>query len=291
MPEKQSMPKLALVGNPHKESVSAAIGEFSAFIEDKADILWHGTIDACLPDTLSACDYVVVFGGDGTLIAAARALNQLGVPVIGVNLGKLGYLAEFSVAELKKLFDRIVGNEAQVEKRMMLSCSVKEKGFASTAMNDVFVTAGPPFRMVDLEITVDREPVVSCVSDGLILATPTGSTAYSLSAGGPILSSSMDAIVITPICPHSLSFRPIVINAQSTVEIIGNRVHDGTTLSIDGQVSCPLSTGDVVKITKAQGDFLVVSNPLRSRWDTLATKLGWAGKPKYAQPEEEKETK
>ncbi len=283
MAPKQSMPKLALVGDPHKESVSAAIAEFSAFIKGKADILWHGTVDACLPDTLRELDYVVVFGGDGTLISAARALNQLRVPVIGVNLGKLGYLAEFSVAELKQLFDRIIGSESQVEKRMMLSCSVKEKGFDSTAMNDVFVTAGPPFRMVDLEISVDRQPVASCVSDGLILATPTGSTAYSLSAGGPILSSSMNAIVITPICPHSLSFRPIVINAQSTVEIVANRVHEGTTLSIDGQVSCPLSTGDVVKITKAQGDFLVVNNPLRSRWETLATKLGWAGKPKYAQ--------
>ena len=96
----------------------------------------------------------------------------------------------------------------------------------------------------------------------------------------------MDAIVMTPICPHSLSFRPIVINAQSTVEIVANRVHEGTTLSIDGQVSCPLSTGDVVKVAKAQGDFLVVNNPLRSRWETLATKLGWAGKPKYARPEE-----
>jgi NAD+ kinase len=171
----------------------------------------------------------------------------------------------------------------------MLSCTVlgnngsgeKVEKFHSSAINDVFITSGPPYRMVELKMLVDGQPLASCVSDGLIIATPTGSTAYNLSSGGPIVSSKMEAMVITPICPHSLSFRPIVINAESKVEVVGIRVNEGTTISIDGQVSLKLSIDDVVRVERQSCDFLIVNNPLRSRWDTLATKLSWAEKPKY----------
>jgi len=128
---------------------------------------------------------------------------------------------------------------------------------------------------------VDGQPLAGCVSDGLIISTPTGSTAYNLSSGGPIVSPKMEAMVITPICPHSLSFRPIVIKADSIIEIVGIRVNEGTTVSIDGQVSLKLSIDDVVRVEKQSCGFLIVNNPLRSQWDTLATKLSWAEKPKY----------
>jgi NAD+ kinase len=233
---------------------------------------------------LKEVDFAVVFGGDGSITSAARQLSQMNVPVIGVNLGKLGFLAEFSVGELKEFFSSLTSGEAMIEKRMMLGCRVfdneKEK-FCSAAINDVFITAGPPFRMIELKITVDAQPLAGCVSDGLVISTPTGSTAYNLSAGGPILSGKMEAMVITPLCPHSFSFRPIVINADSKVEVFGVRVNEGTTVSIDGQVSCNLSIDSVVKIERHKGDFLVVNNPLRTQWDTLATKLSWAEKPKY----------
>ena len=166
----------------------------------------------------------------------------------------------------------------------MLNCRVLgdgKEGFSSAAVNDVFITAGPPFRMVELKISVDDQVLADCVSDGLIISTPTGSTAYNLSAGGPIVSPRIEAMVITPICPHSLSFRPIVINANSRVEVSGVRVNPGTTVSIDGQVSTGLSANDVVVVERKKGDFLIVNNPVRSRWDTLATKLSWAEKPKY----------
>jgi len=153
--------------------------------------------------------------------------------------------------------------------------------FCSEAINYVFITAGPPFRTVELKISVDGQPLAGCVSDGLIISTPTGSTAYNLSSGGPIVSPKMEAMVITPICPHSLSFRPIVINAESTIEVVGIRVNEGTTISIDGQVSLRLSIDDVVRVERESYDFLIVNNPLRSQWDTLATKLSWAEKPKY----------
>jgi NAD+ kinase len=136
--------------------------------------------------------------------------------------------------------------------------------------------------MIELRMSVDGQSAIDgLLSDGLIISTPTGSTAYNLSAGGPILSANMQAMVVTPICPHSLSFRPVVISANSKVEVLGVSVNEGTAVSVDGQIYSKLSMGDVVKIERNKDDFLVVNNPLRTQWDTLATKLSWAEKPKY----------
>ncbi|MBL7154294.1 MAG: NAD(+)/NADH kinase [Phycisphaerae bacterium] len=295
----KSLPKLVIFGDPKKGLVAEAIEGFVGYVKGKARILatYHiekpknNSADAAEPasapriaDMLNECDFAVVFGGDGSIISAARNLSEASVPVIGVNLGKLGFLAEFSIAELKESFDDIISGKATIEKRMVLGCKVLSDGrekFNSAAINDVFITAGPPFRMIELKISVDGQLLAGCVSDGLIISTPTGSTAYNLSAGGPIVSPKMEAIVVTPICPHSLSFRPIVINADSTVEIFGVSVNKGTTVSIDGQVSSRLSAADVVRVARQKGDFLIVNNPVRSQWDTLATKLSWAEKPKY----------
>jgi len=284
---KSSLPRLVIFGDPKKGHVAEAIKEFTDFAQGKAEIIESYRIGNCTAEILKKCDFAIVFGGDGSIISAARNLSQSGVPVIGVNLGKLGFLAEFSVGELKEFFPCLTKGTAPIEKRMMLGCRVfsmanksREK-FCSAAINDVFITAGPPFRTIELKMSVDGQPIAGCVGDGLVISTPTGSTAYNLSAGGPILSPKMEAMVITPICPHSLSFRPIVINADSRVEVVGVRVNEGTTVSIDGQVSCRLSIDDVVRVERESSDFLIVNNPLRTRWDTLATKLNWAEKPKY----------
>jgi NAD+ kinase len=285
----KSLPKLVIFGNPQKEGVHEAIEEFASFAKDKAEIVASCNIEDCRAEILTECDFAIVFGGDGSIISTARNVSKANVPVIGVNVGKLGFLAEFSVSELKDFFPCLTKGTAQIDKRMMLSCRVFNDGkkedrtqkFCSAAINDVFITAGPPFRTVELKISVDGQPLAGCVSDGLIISTPTGSTAYNLSSGGPIVSPKMEAMVITPICPHSLSFRPIVINAESTIEVVGIRVNEGTTISIDGQVSLRLSIDDVVRVERESYDFLIVNNPLRSQWDTLATKLSWAEKPKY----------
>ena len=287
MSQSQSLPKLVIFGDPSKGPVVEAIEEFSRFIRDKAEIVASSYIEKCTIDVLRKSDFALVFGGDGSIISAARDLSQANVPVIGVNLGKLGFLAEFSVSELEALFDNIVSGKAPIEKRMLLGCSVSRVSegnrecFRSTAVNEVFITSGPPYRMIELKISVEGQHVASCVSDGLIVSTPTGSTAYNLSAGGPILAGAMEAIVITPICPHSLSFRPIVIDAHSVMEVCCTRVNEGTTVSVDGQVSRPLSAGDVVRVARETSSFLVVNNPLRTRWQTLASKLSWAERPKY----------
>jgi NAD+ kinase len=281
------MPKLVIFGDPAKGPVAEAIEDFSRFLKGKAEIMLNCDIEKCTVNLLRRCDFAVVFGGDGSIISAARQLSQASVPVIGINLGKLGFLAEFSTSEIMELFDEVVSNKTLIEKRMLLGCRVSEPSeggiekFRSTAVNDVYVTAGPPFRMIELKIAVDGQHVASTVCDGLIISTPTGSTAYNLSAGGPILSGSMEAMVIAPICPHSLSFRPIVIDATSVVEIRCKRLNEGTTVSIDGQVSRRLLLDDVVTVSREKSRFLVVSNPMRTRWQTLATKLGWAERPKY----------
>jgi len=279
-----SLPQFVVFGDPAKGNVTDAIAEFLDFSRGKAKLLASCGIDECTVDTLSQADYAVVFGGDGSIISAARQISQCNIPVIGVNLGKLGYLAEFSIDELKKYFDEIVAGKAVIEKRMMLDCSVvrnDKKVFSSTAVNEVFITAGPDYNMVELQIAVDDKVIAGCVSDGVIISTPTGSTAYNLSAGGPILSGGMEAMVITPICPHSLSFRPIVINAGRRVRIIGLKINPGTTVSADGQQNNKLLSGDVLNVTRSNNHFLIVSNPARTNWQTLATKLGWAEKPKY----------
>ena len=297
------LPKLVIFGDPQKKGVTEAVEQFQTFIKEKAEITGNYDVvhlqSTCLNNNrlsisanteihnvLKKCDYAVVFGGDGSIICTARLVSEANVPVIGVNVGKLGFLAEFSVNELKNLFPDIIEGKVKIEKRMMLDCRIvdsrdKSEKFYAAAINDVYITAGPPFRMIELKMFVDGQPLAGCVSDGLIISTPTGSTAYNLSAGGPIVSPKMDAMVITPICPHSLTFRPIVINANSTIEVVGVRVNDGTTVSVDGQVSLKLSSEETVKITKQDSFFMIVKNPLLSQWDTLAAKLSWGEKPKY----------
>jgi len=281
---KNALPKIVVFGDPEKGQAGRVIEDFAAFAAGRAEIVARCDIGRCTVDLLRDVNFAVVFGGDGSIISAARHLSTSSVPVVGVNLGKLGFLAEFGVDELKRCFDDILAGRMRIEKRMMLSCKVVSGGnerFGSCALNDVFIASGPPFRMVELKISVDGQPLAGCVSDGLVICTPTGSTAYNLSAGGPILSAPMEAMVVTPLCPHSLSFRPIVINADSKVELFGVRLNEGTTVSVDGQVSMQLSTDDVVVVTRADSDFLVVNNPVRTHWDTLAEKLSWAEKPRY----------
>lgn len=280
------MPRVVLFGDPQKGPVAETMREFSLFLQDKAQIIASCHLTECRPEVLRKSDFAIVLGGDGSIISAARHLSAARVPVIGVNLGRLGFLAEFSVAEFKHYFEDIVAGHARIERRMMLGCRVGPQGgrdrFSSKAVNDVFITAGPPFHVIEMEIAVDDERLPSCVGDGLIVSTPTGSTAYNLSAGGPILAGSMEAMVITPICPHSLSFRPIVIDAASVIEIRCTRINEGTTVSVDGQVATKLALGEVLNVARVRTSFLVVENPVRTRWDTLVTKLGWARKPRYA---------
>lgn len=275
---------LILFGDARKALAKDALERFLAFVQGRARILANCMDSPCSIDVLKQADYAVVFGGDGTLLSAARQLCESKIPVIGVNVGKLGFLAEFSIEELLEQFDRIASGQAVIEERMVLQCSLYRRGqpiFSSTAVNDVVITAGAPFRMIEFQVTIEGQPLAGCIGDGVIVSTPTGSTAYNLSAGGPILAANLSAIVLTPICPHSLSFRPIVIPADRRIEIALLRVNQQSSLLLDGQLQSQLELEDRIQVRKHDGRFLVVNNPLRTQWDTLAFKLHWAGKPRY----------
>ncbi|HOK65428.1 MAG TPA: NAD(+)/NADH kinase [Anaerohalosphaeraceae bacterium] len=282
---------LILFGDARKAYAKEALERFLAFAQGRARILANCMENPCSLDVLKQADYAVVFGGDGTLLSAARQLCQSKIPVIGVNVGKLGFLAEFSIEELLEQFDRIASGQVVIEERMVLQCSLhrrRQEIFSSTAVNDVVITAGSPFSIIELQIFIEGQTLAGCIGDGIIVSTPTGSTAYNLSAGGPILAANLSAFVLTPICPHSLSFRPVVIAADRRVEISPLRVNQQTSLLLDGQVQSQLEKEDVIRIQKHEGRFLVVNNPLRTQWDTLASKLHWARKPGYTLSNEPK---
>lgn len=276
-------PKLIIFGDSRRQFVAEAIEDFVNFAAGKAQILANCFRGDCA-SVADKADFAIVFGGDGTILSAARDLSNTSVPVIGVNVGRLGFLAEFSIEDVKNLFGRLTTDSSLIEKRMMLKCTITNKGkekLSFTAINEVAIKAGANFNMVDLKVAVNGQNLADCIGDGIIISTPTGSTAYSLSAGGPILSASLSAMVITPICPHTLSFRPIVINAENRIEIFPQKINEGTAVMLDGQILSPLACDDVITVEKHSGTFQVVNNPLRTQWDTLAGKLSWAAKPKY----------
>ena len=282
-------PKLIIFGDPQRRFAAEAVEHFVEFAKGRAEILGNCFGESCAVDILCDADFAIVFGGDGTILTAARYLCEADVPVIGVNVGRLGFLAEFSVDELISQFDEIVSGQMKIERRMILRCCVTRGGqeaFCATAVNEMVIAAGGPFNMIELKMSIEGQDLAGCFGDGLIVSTPTGSTAYNLSAGGPILAGDLSAVVITPLCPHSLSFRPIVIDAANVVKVEMLRVNEGTTLTLDGHNSHKMDRGDVVTVQKHHGSFMVVNNPVRTEWDTLASKLSWAEKPKYVERDE-----
>jgi NAD+ kinase len=221
---------------------------------------------------------VIVFGGDGTLLSVARHLAGRGVPLLGVNLGGLGFMTEFPAAEsLDDLASAIEGRLA-IEERSLLASAVRRGGeiiHQDIALNDAVINKSALARMIDLEVTINGEPLSVYKADGLIVATPTGSTAYSLSAGGPIVHPSMGAVILTPICPHTLTHRPIVLPDTAVVEITLAGADDEVLLTLDGQVGRGLLPDDTVVISKAEGTLPLIRSSRRGYFELLRTKLNW----------------
>lgn len=224
-------------------------------------------------------DLIVVLGGDGTLLAVARLVGGSRVPILGVNLGGLGFLTATTLGELYPALEGVFRGEYAVEERMMLAVDVRrhDEGTSSqyVALNDVVVTKGALGRIIDLEVSVDGQLATAYRADGLIISTPTGSTAYNLSAYGPILFPTLDAIILTPICSHTLSNRPIVLPAGVQVEV--SLLSDGqdVILTIDGQVGIPLQAKDVVRVRPAASRIRLIHDPAKSYFQVLRTKLKW----------------
>jgi NAD+ kinase len=235
------------------------------------------------PGNIPPADLCMTFGGDGTLLAAARALASTGVPLLGVNMGKLGFLADFDVEHLRRHFDDILRGDVPPEDRLMLQVCVSTCGqrrFCSPVTNDVSISAGPPFRMIELSLEQDGQPIARYMGDGLIVSTPTGSTGYNMSAGGPIIEPSLDAVAITAIAPHTLAIRPIVLPSSRAITVRAVRVNSGSTVIVDGQVSASVCSGDVIEVTRAPYNLRMIPHPGRSFFTTLANKLQWGHTPR-----------
>jgi NAD+ kinase len=225
----------------------------------------------------SQVDLVVVLGGDGTLLSMARAVGDLGVPLLGVNLGDLGFLTATTLDEMLPAVEATLAGRMVIEDRMMLRARVTRAGETSgeyVALNDVVIMKAAMSRIINLAVSVQSEHATAYRADGLIVSTPTGSTAYCLSAGGPILHPAMDAMVLTPICSHTLTNRPIVVPGEHRVEITLKTDQD-TMVTLDGQVGLPLRENDTVAVAKAASKIRLVRFPHKDFFTVLRTKLKW----------------
>ena len=273
--------RIFVLGNADRPGVREEAERLLPFLQEHSEVV---VFDLGRAKDLSkeTADLALVLGGDGAILRAARQMGYQQVPVLGINLGKLGFLADLSPDELRGCFPRVVRGEYRVTRHLMAECSVEGPGGPQTllALNDVVVQSGPPFHMIDLNLAVDGESVTRFSGDGLILSTPVGSTAHSLAAGGPILGQDLTAFVITPICPHTLTNRPVVESADKTYTISVQRA-DAAWLVVDGQQICPLTTDHRVKVRQAPVFFGLVKVPGRSYYQTLRDKLRWGTPPNY----------
>ncbi|PIE32336.1 NAD(+) kinase [candidate division KSB3 bacterium] len=229
----------------------------------------------------SLVELLVVLGGDGTLLSASRLVGEHDVPILGVNLGSLGFLTEITLDEMFLALDQVLHNEFSTMQRLLLTASVsrdEEQLTEYSALNDVVINKSALARIVDLQTCINGQYVTTYKADGLIVATPTGSTAYNLAAGGPIIHPDMHALIMTPICPHTLTNRPIVIPDASEISIVLESKNEDVFLTLDGQVGLALRHRDVVRIRKAQHMIRLVRPAERNYFEVLRTKLKWGAR-------------
>jgi len=226
----------------------------------------------------SMVDMIIVLGGDGTLLGVARLAAGFNVPLLGANFGGLGFLTEVTLEEIQSILLKIFSNNYVIDERVLLQIQIIRKGkkvAESNALNDVVVSKGTLVRMISLEIRTNGDLITSIRGDGLIVSTPTGSTAYSLSAGGPILHPSVEALLLTPISPHMLTNRPVVIPLSARVEVILKSQEKGPLAIIDGQVGFELFPGDHLEISRGEHTIHLIRSPEKNYYEVLRKKLKW----------------
>jgi NAD+ kinase len=251
-------------------------------LEERTAELADGSVAAAdvrpARDLATAADALVVLGGDGTLLAASQAVEG-SVPIVGVNFGSLGFLTEITLPELFPTLEGVLDGSARSEERRMLRATLEREGqelSRGDVLNDVVITKGALSRILELDVTVDGLFVSAFRADGLIVSSPTGSTAYNLAAGGPILHPALPAMVLTPICPHMLTNRPLVVSDQARVEIrVSPGRKDDVHITFDGQHGLPLRGDDTVIVTRSQRTIRLVKAPARDYYEVLRTKLKW----------------
>jgi NAD+ kinase len=274
--------RLVVLGYLTKPDVQAALVQLRPLVRANGDI---AEIDLAQPPESwgGNADLALALGGDGTILRAARHMGYHQVPTLGINLGKLGFLADLSQEEAAKVLPLIFKRDFEVTEHLMFECVVEGAGEKRTllGLNEMVVHVDPPLHLVDIDLAIDDEPIAQFSGDGLILSTPIGSTGHSLSAGGPILRQELPAFVVTPICAHALTYRPLVDAAERTFSI---RLHPGShpaALIIDGQEHLPITPEHRIFVRQAPVKFRRVRVPGRSYYSTLREKLHWAAPPKY----------
>ena len=284
------MPTIKTVGVVTKPSAPAAAETVPKLMEWLAERGIEARIDEStaeylegvrgLPrdETPEGCDLVLVLGGDGTLLSAARAIGKREIPLFPVNLGALGFLTAITIDDLFPELERALRGEHRVVKRKLLQTEVVRGGqpiATYDALNDAVLTKSAMARMIDLETHVDDQFVCTYKADGLIISTPTGSTAYSLSAGGPIIFPSVPAICLTPICPHMLTNRPVLVPETSVIRVVSHGPDESVYLTIDGQVGTPIHEGDTILCRSSQFALRLIRPPHMMFFDVLRQKLKW----------------
>lgn len=280
--------RILVLGNANRPGVREQVDRLLPFLCRHCEIV---LVDLDQEKDLSACgaDLTLVLGGDGAILRAARQMGYHQTPVLGVNIGRLGFLADLNPEELCSVFPRVVHGDYRITEHLMFECLIESPGGRQTVLglNETTLLSGPPFHMIGLDLIIDGEVVSGYSGDGLIISTPIGSTAHSLSAGGPILGQELSAFVVTPICPHMLTNRPVVDSADKVYTIAVRRLlpTSSLVLVIDGQEHGRLTAEHRVTVRKAPVSFRLVKVPGRSYYQTLRDKLHWGAPPNYRHDE------
>jgi len=290
------MKRIGIVAKPNIPAAVNPVGQLVEWLRSKEmDVFIEAWMEKVLPPSadrkhwswiereamVSRVEMIIVLGGDGTLLSVARQVVGHEIPILGVNLGGLGFLTQTSLEELYRVLDRVIQGEYQVDKREVLSAAVlrgERKLAQYNVLNDAVINKGALARIIDLEVTIDGEEITTFKADGLILSTPTGSTAYNLSAGGPIVYPSLHCIIITPICSHTLTNRPIVIPDNVTVRAVLKSKQQEVYLTLDGQQGLPLEYEDIVEVKKVPAQISFIKSPYRHYFGVLREKLKWGAR-------------
>jgi NAD+ kinase len=288
MPPTPAFKTIGIISRPRRSNLAEIMPTLLHWLEERgvvpvydtetASFLKNSSIGKTRHQVSEEADLLLVLGGDGTLLVAAREAAARGVPVLPINMGSLGFLTSFTVEELYPALENVLAGHATINERVLLLVECVSKGQTATqqhVLNDAVVHKGTLARMIELELRIDGSFVCRYRADGLIIATPTGSTAYSMSAGGPIVHPAVESILITPICPHTLSDRPVVVRDTSQIELRLSETSDSVFLTLDGQTGVPMQAGDRVRITRAAERLKLIQPPNKTYFEILRNKLKW----------------
>lgn len=288
MPPSPHYKTIGILSRPRRAAIADIVPQLLVWLKERgvtpvidaetANTMNRGGIGKTRHQIVQEADLLLVLGGDGTILAAAREAAPHGIPVLPVNLGGLGFLTSFTLEELYPALEDALAGRAAISERVLLLAERTHNGNILTqqlVLNDAVVNKGTLARMIELELFIDGGFVCRYRADGLIVATPTGSTAYSMSAGGPIVHPAVESILITPICPHTLSDRPVVVRDTAKIELKIAATSDSVFLTMDGQIGVPMQAGDGVRITRAAQRLKLINPPNKTYFEILRNKLKW----------------